>query len=198
MEPSESNTKPSPNEPDIVLLSFVAGVIWVAIGLVIIHFFQDESFADIMLKGSEFTVQLLAGTAAGLAFGCIGVLMMKQPKLRAAVDEYAIMKQVKELSLNNKEIGAVSFFAGVSEEILFRAAIQPIVGVWLTSVIFIAIHGYIKFGSIPQTIFTLFTFSLSVLLGFLFIWFGIVAAMTAHALYDAIVLYKLSKETKLS
>ncbi len=196
MVPSESNTEPSSKDTDIILLSFVAGVAWVAIGVLIIYFFQEESFAAVMMRGSGIAVQLIAGTVAGLAFGWIGILMMKQPKLRAAVDEYGIMKQVKELSLNNKKIGVVSFFAGVSEEILFRAAIQPLLGVWLTSVIFIAIHGYIKFGSVPQTIFTFFTFFFSVLLGFLFIWFGIVAAMVAHAVYDAVVLYKLSTEPK--
>lgn len=182
-------------KPDITLLSVASGAVWVGLGVLLIYFFQDETFYEVVTRGSELWIQITAGSIIGALFGWMGVLMMKQPNLRAAVDEYAIMKQVKELKLTPIQVGIVSIIAGVTEEILFRAAIQPLLGIWVTSILFIAIHGYIKFGSFPQIIFTLFTFFLSVLLGLLYIHYGVIAAMAAHALYDFIVLYKLSKES---
>ncbi|MCC5940510.1 MAG: CPBP family intramembrane metalloprotease [Balneolaceae bacterium] len=200
MDSTEQNDTPGQKSknPDIVLLSIVSGIAWVGLGAILIYFFQDESFVEVLSRGSEWWFQITAGSIAGLLFGWIGILMMKQPKLRAAVDEYAIMKQVKELDLSPFQVVIVSLIAGITEEVLFRAAIQPILGIWITSVLFIAIHGYIKFGSVPQAIFTLFTFLLSVLLGLLYIQYGVVAAMAAHAVYDFVVLYKLSKETHKS
>src|SRR5690625_6068387 len=68
---------------------------------------------------------------------------------------------------------SLSVVAGISEEFLFRAAIQPLLGVWLTSAIFIGIHGYIRFSTFPKLLYTLFTFLLSCALGYLYIAFGI-------------------------
>ena len=198
MEDLQSPESPgsSQNKINIINLSVISGLAWVGIGALLIYFFHDETFSENLIKGWAFSAQLLIGTLAGLAFGGAGILMMKQPQLRAAVDQYAIMKQVKELSLSHSQIIVVSLIAGITEEVLFRAAIQPLLGIWVTSLLFIAIHGYVKFGSIPQAIFTLFTFLLSMMLGLLYMHFGVVSAMAAHAVYDYVVLYKISTEDR--
>lgn len=83
----------------------------------------------------------------------------------------------------------------MGEELLFRGAIQPLIGIWFTSLIFIAIHGYIGFRSFGQALFTLLLFGLSMLLGWLFMVIGLVAAMTAHAVYDLLMLWWVSART---
>jgi len=175
----------------ITTLSVVSGALWIVIGFVIIYFFHDQSFMGIMEEGSTVAVQILAGLTMGWVFGEIGRWLFRSPYFRATLDDYYIVKQLKEFSLSNSQIVQVSVIAGISEEILFRAAIQPIIGIWLTSLIFIGVHGYIRFKTFGHAIFTLFTFLLSVILGLLFIYFGILSAIIAHAVYDIILLREL-------
>jgi len=66
-------------------------------------------------------------------------------------------------------------------------------GIWLTSLIFIGIHGYIRFKTFRHILFTGFTFLLSSVLGVLMIYFGILAAIIAHTVYDIILLRELKK-----
>lgn len=192
------NRKHQSKKPDIILISLVSGLLWIVLALILIHFFHDDSFHENITHGMNVWLQLGAGSGAGFLFGLIGILMMKQPKLRAAVDEYQIMKQVRELSLSPGQVIFVSIVAGVTEEILFRAAIQPLIGIWLTSLLFIGIHGYIRFKTWPQVLFTGYTFLLSVMLGLLYIQFGVISAMAAHAVYDMLVLGKISREENMA
>lgn len=186
---TSSNTESS----KITTLSVVSGALWVVIGYAIIHFFHDQSFIVIMKEGSSVAVQILAGLTMGWVFGEIGRWLFRNPHFKDTLDDYYVVKQLKEFSLSNSQIIQVSLIAGITEEILFRAAIQPIIGIWLTSLIFIGIHGYIRFKTLGHAIFTLFTFLLSVVLGLLFINFGIISAIIAHAIYDIILLRELKR-----
>jgi membrane protease YdiL (CAAX protease family) len=42
--------------------------------------------------------------------------------------------------LNSYQIGLIAFASSVGEEILFRGAIQPLLGVWFTSLLFALMH----------------------------------------------------------
>ena len=186
--PEKSTTTELPN---ITTLSVVSGVLWIVIGYAIIHFLHEQTFFEVLNMGSSIVIQILSGLLTGWVFGIIGRWLFRSPQFRDTLDDYYIVKQLKMLSLSNAQIVQVSMIAGISEEILFRAAIQPIIGIWLTSLIFIGVHGYIRFKTLGHSIFTLFTFLLSVLLGLLFIYFGIISAMIAHAIYDIILLKEL-------
>lgn len=97
------------------------------------------------------------------------------------------------MNLNRFDRWQLSLFAGAGEELLFRGAIQPLLGIWVTSAIFIGIHGYFKFTSIGHIIFGVMMFSLSIMLGYLFEHAGLIAAMSAHAIYDVIMLKMVQK-----
>jgi uncharacterized protein len=176
--------------PSITSISVISGLIWLILATLLILFVQEKTMIQVLLAGDSIIVQLLTGMAAGGVFGAAGALMVRFPHIKAVLEDYHIIKQLKELKLNNSDILQVSFVAGVTEEILFRGAIQPIIGIWLTSLLFVAIHGYIRFKTVWHILFTLFTFLLSMVLGWLTIYFGLISAITAHAVYDLIVLWK--------
>lgn len=186
----DEQTHQQNQQPSITAISLISGIIWLFIATLLILFVQETSLLHILFQGEQFSTQLLAGIISGGAFGAFGAVMVHVPKLKAVLEDYHIIKQLKELKLNNTDIVQVSVVAGITEEILFRGAIQPIIGIWLTSLLFIGIHGYIRFKTIWHVVFTIFTFLLSMVLGWLFIYFGLVAAITAHAVYDLIVLWK--------
>ena len=177
----------------ITKLSILSGILWIIIGYTIIHFFHDLSFLELVTEGSTVMIQLISGVSAGLLFGIVGVLMLRNPDFKTTFDDYTIIKELQKMTLSTPQILQISIVAGISEEILFRLALQPLLGIWLTSLIFIGIHGYIRFKTFRHILFTGFTFLLSSVLGVLMIYFGILAAIIAHTVYDIILLRELKK-----
>ncbi len=193
---SDENRTPKPQKINITRISIISGAVWMVLGALIIHFWQDRTILDAFTEGALIWVQLITGTAFGILFGVMGVQLMKDPTLKEALSEYEIIKTINELNLGKRQQISVSAIAGITEEFLFRAAIQPVIGIWLTSLIFVGVHGYIKIKSVPKFLFTLFTFLLSMMLGYLYMSFGIYSAIVAHFIYDAIVLWKHTEEAK--
>jgi membrane protease YdiL (CAAX protease family) len=181
--------------PSITKISLFSGIIWLILSIIIIHFIQKRLFFDVLAEGSPYFIQLASGIFFGILFGVAAISLVNNPQLKKVLDDYVIIRQLKEFSLTPFQIIHISVVAGITEEILFRAAIQPLIGIWLTSLLFIAIHGYIRFKTVPHMMFGLFTFLLSMMLGYLYMFFGIIAAIAAHAVYDVIVLWKISNES---
>lgn len=178
----------------LVVISILSGVIWVIIGNLIILFIQESHLAAIFFRGSNILVQAAIGLGSGALIGLAGVLMIRLQSFKEILDEYAIIRQIKELSLSPAQIMYVSLIAGISEEILFRGAIQPLIGIWWTSILFIGIHGYIRVQSTTHVLYSLFTLGLSIVLGLLFIYFGLISAIAAHFIYDVVVLYGIKHD----
>jgi membrane protease YdiL (CAAX protease family) len=82
--------------------------------------------------------------------------------------------------------------AGCGEEILFRGAIQPIIGLWWSSLIFVLLHsGTYQVRSLnwKKAVFGFLVFSVSLLLGYLFENVGLLAAVVAHTTFDVVALF---------
>lgn len=188
----ETDPKNTPEQPSIQLVSLLSGLFWILLGFVIIYFFQEKPIYEPFTEGLEVWYQLLTGLIFGAIFSFLALQLLHNEKMKAVIESYGIIQQIRELKLTPFQMVTLSLVAGISEEFLFRAAIQPLLGVWLTSIIFIGIHGYIRLSSIPKFLYTMFTFLLSCALGYLYIAFGIYSAMMAHAVYDMIVLWKIS------
>lgn len=193
-EPTEPEQPPQPDF-DLDLASVISGIIWVVLGALLIYFFHKQSVTEIFSTGQDIWLQLLWGISFGCIFGLAGYAMFKNPKLRKVLDDYFIIRQLKEFDISKSQIIHISLVAGITEEFLFRAAIQPLIGIWFTSLLFIGIHGYIRLKTPIHFFFTLFTFLLSMMLGYLFIYSGIFAAMAAHAVYDMIVLWVVKNDS---
>lgn len=188
-------SKSSLDSRKVLLLSILSGLIWLLLGNLIIHYFQERTLAEIFFRGELFFTQILVGLISGALIGLAGIVMIRLPSFKRILDEYAIIRQVKELSLSPAQIVYISLVAGISEEILFRGAIQPVIGIWWTSLLFIAVHGYIRLQSATHFMYSLFTFVLSMGLGALFIYLGLISAIAAHFSYDVVVLFGIKRET---
>ena len=86
----------------------------------------------------------------------------------------------------------ISLAAGIGEELLFRAALQPLLGVWITSVIFLLTHTPVyQFRKLDKA--TLVqaagVFGASVVLGFIYQYVGVLAAVLVHVAIDVVGLY---------
>lgn len=177
----------------LLVVSVISGLVWLLLANLIIYYVQESSLAALFFNGTQPLAQLAIGLASGGLFAAAGLGLIKIPAFKKILEEYAIIRQVREMNLSVNEMVYVSLIAGISEEILFRGAIQPVIGIWWTSLLFIAVHGYVRLNSVTHVLYSLFTFALSLMLGGLFMYTGLISAMAAHFIYDVIVLYGIKK-----
>lgn len=156
----------------------------------IIARFRDD--IDLMQRwtGSEaIWFQLIVGLPAGLV-GALGARFIVSRKFMAGVRlRYARM--FKNLRLNWSEIIFISMCAGVGEELLFRGVLQPMWGIWLTAIVFVAIHGYLNPRDWRISVYGLYMTLIIAGLGYMTERFGIWSAVVAHMLIDVILLADL-------
>ncbi len=90
----------------------------------------------------------------------------------------------------------LSFCAGMGEELLFRIGIQPFLGIWPTSFLFVAIHGYFSIKSIENNLpgALLMPFISAIAIGY--IYFGIWWCIAAHFAYDFVVFHLVYRQKK--
>lgn len=175
-------------------LSLGSAAVYVALAWSIFYFLHEGGTVNIFTRGLPWGGQLVAGVASG-GFGAAVIgLLMNRPPVSGVLNDFNIIKLISEVRLTAFDCVQLSFFAGVGEELLFRGAVQPLLGVWVTSAIFVGIHGYFKFRSPGHLMFGAAMFGLSAGLGYLFEYAGLTAAMSAHATYDIIMLRAVSKK----
>ncbi len=158
-------------------------------GLMLVWLFHDGGLSDLFQHGYAFTTQLAIGILTGAGSALIIMNISSRQPVAGVLNDFGIFKIIANARFNNVDRVQISLFAGIGEEFLFRGALQPVIGIWLTSIIFVAIHGYFKFKSAGHILFGLMMFGLSMMLGYLFIYAGLVAAMAAHTVYDMVMLW---------
>ena len=101
-------------------------------------------------------------------------------------DQSKLVEGISDVLLGNFDtIGEwllVALGAGIGEEILFRGALQPVLGLWFTSIIFAIAH--IQYGFTPATI---LIFVISAVLGYIRRRSNTTTAIFVHAGYDFIL-----------
>ncbi len=172
----------------LLLLSLSSAVIYASLALAILHFYHDGPISTLFAHGYGTGAQLVAGVLFGvLAAAGVSYVIWRTP-ISGILKDYAIVEMVMQMRFTRFDRIQISLFAGVGEELLFRGAMQPVLGIWLTSLLFVGMHGYFKFRSPRHILFGAMMFALSVGLGLLYERAGLIAAMTAHAVYDLVML----------
>jgi membrane protease YdiL (CAAX protease family) len=96
------------------------------------------------------------------------------------------------LDLSGRNPVWISLAAAIGEELLFRAALQPLLGVWITSLVFLLTHTPVyQFRKVngPTLVQAAGVFGASVALGLIYQYVGLLAAMMVHAALDVVGLY---------
>lgn len=178
-------------------LSLISFVLYTLTAFTLYYFFFDENLLSAFDHGYLISTQILYGFLAGCLAALVIIFFSTRPPMGPILEDFAIFKVLKNSNFSAFDRTQLSIFAGVGEEILFRGALQPLMGIWLTSIIFVAIHGYFKFKSTGHILFGILLFGLSMMLGFLYEYIGLISAMVAHAIYDIILLWWVARKKKL-
>lgn len=129
----------------------------------------------------------------GIIFGLIVIWLTELNYFEKSMSKYKNL--LDNYELNTALVIFLSVSAGVGEEIFFRGALQPIFGIWVTSIFFVAIHGYFSFKDVKINIFAIMLTLFIALLGWASQNYSIWLAISAHFSYDLVLLfyYKKSK-----
>ncbi len=131
------------------------------------------------LLPSPEAVPVGVSVVAGLTLAAL-VILLSQLLERRFVWARRLSRTLAETigPLSTTEIAVFSLASGIAEEMLFRGAMQPTLGLWLTSLIFGLAHGYLDRRFVPWMVMA----GLSGLaLGLLAEWTGsLLAPVLAH------------------
>lgn len=175
---------------NVLLLAFFTLLGFPAVAYYILAHFSPLSFQDIFILHKPLLTQIIVGLLYGFVTSFIGWKIVKTRLLTETREFYT--KIFQSLCLNPLEIFFISFCAGIGEEILFRGAIQPLLGIWLTAIIFVAIHGYLNPFKWRITIYGTYMTLIIAGIGYLCNYFGLITAIAAHTMIDIVLLLKLS------
>lgn len=175
----------------LVALSVGFALLLTAVTFVIVVVVRDGSF-QLLFAGDPRVHRLALGAGIGVGAAAIGLLVVA--RLRSlATFRRLIYEAMDGLEPRVIDFAVVSLAAGWGEELLFRGVIQPWLGVWVTSVLFVALHGKLRPRSWGGVAFMVSIYIGSVGLGYLCDWRGLEAAMSAHATYDFVMLMGLRR-----
>ena len=161
-----------------------------AAGWLILAYFHHTSLIDLLEGPEGIGYQVAAGIIYGSGAALLGWEIVKLPFLRSTMHVFAGL--IRPLKLSIPEIIFISCCAGIGEEVLFRGAIQPYLGIWITSVLFVVMHGYLNPFNRRISVYGLFMTLIIAGLGYMTVYLGLLSAIVAHTVVDIILLYKLS------
>jgi membrane protease YdiL (CAAX protease family) len=149
-----------------------------------------DFFASIFRTKSSIFIEIISGVIAGIVCGILAWKFIISSFMSSVLNKYGNL--IKSLQLNIPSIIFVSFCAGIGEELFFRGAIQLYLGIWITAIIFIAIHGYLDPTNWKVSLYGILMTLIIALLGYMTELLGLTSAMLAHSIIDIILFYNLT------
>lgn len=172
----------------VIIFSLAAAAFFLLLSWVITVFFRGQPFLSPFTSGKSLTEQTLLGLLLGAELAVYVALIVGKTRALAPFRNF-LRGIFSRVGPRGPDMALVALAAGLSEELFFRATLQPMLGVWFTSLLFVLAHlGVGKFNR-AKVAFGGFVFSMSVLLGITYEQVGLVAAIVAHASYDLVFLY---------
>ena len=164
-------------------------LLMIAAAILLIRIFADMTPLQLLFGGRSIYIQPVLGII-GLVVLAIPAFLAIKYKPELVEDGLEEILPICKLSLG--KLAFMSILAGISEELLFRAFIQEMVGIWPASVAFMLAHFGFWFRQekvADKVLFGIFYLLAGVWLGLIYQQAGIIAAAIAHAGYDYILFW---------
>jgi hypothetical protein len=158
-------------------------------GVLLMRHVQGRSPLELLVGPADPGMQLLWGAVAGLVIGFAAWGMVAMRFMDPVRAKYA--KLIGPLMARRSDRLFVSVCAGVGEELFFRGALQWWLGIPITAVLFVAIHGYLDPRNWRISIYGVFMTLAMMGLGWMADHLGLLAPILAHTLIDVVLLERL-------
>jgi membrane protease YdiL (CAAX protease family) len=168
--------------------------IFICIGMsvlaVALVYLQGSSIGSIIAAGQPLLLQAGFGLGVGAAAVLAALIGYKLQASKAHTK--AVVNSYSRLDLSGWNPVWISLAAGFGEELLFRGALQPLLGITLASLVFVVAHipAYqLKSFKLTTLLQASGVFATSIFLALIFEYLGLLAAMLVHSLIDIAGLY---------
>ncbi len=175
----------------ILWAAFLTLTVFPIIGWAILYFFRDNPIQIILRSNQNIWIQIISGVLLGIVLGLGAKYLVSQPFLVETEKKYA--RIISNLKFKEWQIIFISLCAGFGEELLFRGALQPLMGIWITAIIFVAIHGYLDPRNWKMSIYGVYMTLTIAGLGYYTEFAGIYGACIAHAAIDYVLFKHLTR-----
>jgi membrane protease YdiL (CAAX protease family) len=179
------NPQVQPSSPPTLAQTAVVEGVFLAIAVVITLFLARQPLSALLYLRLDPLAELGLGLVVGVGLALTTGLVILKTSIRARIAPFLDNFSGIEPSFLNFVI--LGLLAGVGEETLFRATLQPLIGIVLASLLFTLAHApiaHFEKPTVPKFGYALFAFGMGLVLGLLYGQAGIVAAVVAHASFD--------------
>jgi len=172
-------------------LALISLFIFSALGLYFADRAREPSIVEFIGGQWAMWSQISLGFAVGLLSGWVAWWWIKQDFMSDVRNKYVNL--FKSFRLSTADIVVISLCAGIGEELFFRGAIQSYLGVIWTSILFVALHGYLNPRDWAMASYGLLMTLIIVALGYMTETIGIVSSIVAHVMIDLYLLYQMRR-----
>lgn len=178
------------------LLALLTIIAFPAIGFAFAYYINDMSVYEVLQFDKAIIDNIIYGCLIGMMGGMIARLIINQSFMRPVLRKYSsIFGNVK---LSWFDIVFVSICAGFGEEIFFRGAVQYQLGIWITAIIFVAIHGYLNPYDWRVSVYGAVMTVIIAGLGYATNHIGLLSACIAHTVIDILLFARLARPSDKS
>lgn len=172
------------NKNLILTMGWVTLLVFPLVSLLILNYVSGN-WQFIFQNGIQVYYQIPVGIALGIGLGFGLRAMLRTRAFKDLTHKYSDM--LSQFELNAQEFTFLSVCAGVGEEILFRGCIQFYGGIYLTAVIFVALHGYLNPLNRKILLYGIVLTVIFIGVGFLMTHVGIYSCIILHIIIDIIL-----------
>lgn len=170
-------------------MGLVTLIILPLVGVTIVGVAEDKPWNFPFLWMHPWWLQTILGLIVGVA-GALGVLKLLSTKfMQPVIQRYNPL--FNSLKINTVDAIFLSICAGFGEEFLFRVVLQHYWGIPLTSIFFVAIHGYLNPRIKSLAVYGILLSAYICLIGYTYEASGFLCAAIAHTIFDYILFKKL-------
>lgn len=178
----------------ILIFGWITLLLFPLPAFLLLYFTEQISISEFFQVQNIQILPLGLGLQFGILYSFIAYLFMRAPFFDTVPTK--IDKIIGEMNLKIHQGIFLSLCAGIGEELLFRAGIQHYFGWLLTSVLFVALHGYLNPFNWRFSIYGLIVLPFIFLISLAYYEFGLWFCIAAHFSYDAVLFTIMIKETK--
>jgi len=156
------------------------------------YFFREQSMISIFEFEHIQLIPIGLGLSLGIVYAGLALFLMQASVFEKLPNR--IEQLVRNMNLSIFDCIFLSICASVGEELLFRSGVQFYLGPLITSIVFVAIHGYLNPWNWRMSLYGLIVLPFILLISYRLSSYGLWFCITAHFSYDLVLFLVISQK----
>ena len=184
----EKTRSDAPTLMQSVIVELTFGVVGIVVILA-----TGRSLAEVLASPEPLPLAVVVGLGIGVLLGGMFGFAVTRPMFADRVRPF--LQRFTSAAPTPPTFAIIGLAAALGEEALFRAAIQPVTGIVVASLLFMLAHSLIADFRHPtpgKVAYAVLAFGMGLLLGLLYDRLGIAASIATHFAFDTVALILIS------